>query len=134
MHRFAPGKGRAAGPPSASVLKPEDAPPTGKGLFLSAATAAAHATSLRSYERAVERSCSTKGPRTLDYLASCFERAAADGAEHLDDSQRQAVAFALSAQDLAIIHGPPGTGKTLYAKSLSEICGWDYPFSSFSSR
>jgi len=31
---------------------------------------------------------------------------------HLDESQRQAVDFALTAQDLAIVHGPPGTGKT----------------------
>ena len=30
----------------------------------------------------------------------------------LNDSQNQAVAFALSANDVAIIHGPPGTGKT----------------------
>lgn len=30
----------------------------------------------------------------------------------LNDSQQAAVEFALSAQDIAIIHGPPGTGKT----------------------
>ena len=32
--------------------------------------------------------------------------------KNLNDSQNQAVAFALSANDVAIIHGPPGTGKT----------------------
>ena len=30
----------------------------------------------------------------------------------LNDSQRDAVRFALSCQDVGIIHGPPGTGKT----------------------
>ncbi|NXP15018.1 SMBP2 protein, partial [Thinocorus orbignyianus] len=32
--------------------------------------------------------------------------------ESLDESQREAVSFALAQRELAIIHGPPGTGKT----------------------
>ena len=32
--------------------------------------------------------------------------------EDLDDSQKEAVRFALRQRDMAIIHGPPGTGKT----------------------
>ncbi|KAL7878795.1 hypothetical protein AOLI_G00097690 [Acnodon oligacanthus] len=40
-------------------------------------------------------------PSTLDWFNS-----------GLDDSQKEAVSFALSQKDVAIIHGPPGTGKT----------------------
>lgn len=32
--------------------------------------------------------------------------------ENLDESQRDAVKFALTQREVAIIHGPPGTGKT----------------------
>ena len=32
--------------------------------------------------------------------------------QNLNDSQKEAIRFALSAEDLAILHGPPGTGKT----------------------
>lgn len=36
----------------------------------------------------------------------------------LNDSQRAAIEFALSADDVAIIHGPPGTGKTTTVAAL----------------
>ncbi len=32
--------------------------------------------------------------------------------DHLNESQQAAIRFALSAKDVALIHGPPGTGKT----------------------
>ena len=31
---------------------------------------------------------------------------------NLDDSQKEAVRFALSQPEIAVVHGPPGTGKT----------------------
>ena len=32
--------------------------------------------------------------------------------DRLDESQKEAVTFALKQREVAIIHGPPGTGKT----------------------
>ena len=41
---------------------------------------------------------------------------------NLDESQRAAIRFALSAEDIAIIHGPPGTGKTTTVVELIRQC------------
>ena len=42
----------------------------------------------------------------------CFLTALKFANKHLDDSQKEAVRFALNQREVAIIHGPPGTGKT----------------------
>ncbi len=39
---------------------------------------------------------------------------------YLNEAQQRAVAFALSAQDVAVLHGPPGTGKTTTVVELIQ--------------
>lgn len=39
---------------------------------------------------------------------------------NLDESQREAVQFALHQKEVAIIHGPPGTGKTTTVVEIIE--------------
>ncbi|CAH0478273.1 unnamed protein product [Peronospora belbahrii] len=45
----------------------------------------------------------------------------------LNDSQIQAIQFALASKDLAVIHGPPGTGKTttIVELMLQAVCRYD---------
>ena len=42
--------------------------------------------------------------------------------ENLDESQKEAVKFALSQKEVAVIHGPPGTGKTTTVVEIILQC------------
>jgi ATP-dependent RNA/DNA helicase IGHMBP2 len=74
------------------------------------------------------------GQKPLELVTKCGGKAAAEAYtppplpvvfnQGLDESQRAAVAFALSTDDVALIHGPPGTGKTttLVELLLHAVC------------
>ncbi len=53
-----------------------------------------------------------RAPKFEDRKQTEEEKTAGGTPTPLNTSQQDAIDFALSAQDLAIIHGPPGTGKT----------------------
>jgi superfamily I DNA and/or RNA helicase len=72
-------------------------------------------------KQAMDRARSARRDRLAELRAVLLgEKAPAFGPEieyqpldsSLNESQREAVRFALAAKDLAIVHGPPGTGKT----------------------
>ena len=42
--------------------------------------------------------------------------------ENLDESQKEAVKFALCQKEVAVIHGPPGTGKTTTVVEIILQC------------
>lgn len=113
---------RAAVPPSASVLKTDDVPPTGKGLFLSATTAAAYASALQNYERAVERSASapynlSTNPAFIRSIA-VQRLAAADGSLYTPALQKLLPALTRSGKRLYIgTTNPPG-GSASYCEEL----------------
>jgi len=71
--------------------------------------------------QALERARSAKGDRLAELCGVLLGEGPPDFGppsddnpldESLNESQREAVRFALSAADVAVIHGPPGTGKT----------------------
>lgn len=69
-------------------------------------------------QEALRRAASADGDRLAELRAALLGEREPDFAEHsasgssLNAPQREAVALALAAKDVAIVHGPPGTGKT----------------------
>lgn len=84
-------------------------------------------TSMRRSRAALARARHATGDRLSDLRDVCLGLKAPTFDEvpklefedpNLNESQREAVAFAYAARDVAVIHGPPGTGKT---RTLVEL-------------